>query len=384
MIEETQLIIAMFNNNIGPNKIANILNKPVLSIYNCLRENNINKNKSLQIRNEEVCKLYQQGVKIKDISFKVGLERHTVSNILDQYFPERIYKNLNNHSPEKKERNDKIISLYNKGLSLNQIMTETGVHSSTVNKILKDFNITLRPQHQKGHSSGTTKNRKHFFNLSFFHNIDTEEKAYWLGFLYADGYVSERGIITLALAEKDLNHIKKFLNSINAFTIEPRYNKRTKSYVINLGSVEMANDLIEHGCVQKKSLVLKFPTEKQVPKTLINHFMRGYFDGDGCASISNQDPCITHNYNLSFQLLGTKEFLDKYEKILLDNCQDKNKSKRFRKNMNKNTESFSYSSHLKINDIYCFLYDNATIYLERKKEKFNTYYSRLKTKAQKS
>lgn len=41
-------------------------------------------------------------------------------------------------------------------------------------------------------------------------------------------------------------------------------------------------DLINKGCGINKSLILKFPDETQVPQNLISHFIRGYFDGDGC------------------------------------------------------------------------------------------------------
>lgn len=46
----------------------------------------------------------------------------------------------------------------------------------------------------------------------------------------------------------------------------------------------MANDLINLGCIPRKTLVLKFPNESTVPKQLIKHFIRGYMDGDGCIS----------------------------------------------------------------------------------------------------
>lgn len=51
--------------------------------------------------------------------------------------------------------------------------------------------------------------------LRIFENIDTEEKAYWLGFLYADGCVgSKESKVELSLAEKDLRHMEKFRSFI--------------------------------------------------------------------------------------------------------------------------------------------------------------------------
>lgn len=52
---------------------------------------------------------------------------------------------------------------------------------------------------------------KYTFNENIFSIIDNEEKAYWLGFLYADGYLTDQGLFGCALQEKDKAHLNKFL-----------------------------------------------------------------------------------------------------------------------------------------------------------------------------
>lgn len=97
-----------------------------------------------------------------------------------------------------------------------------------------------------------------------FKNIDTEEKAYWLGFLYADGSVSSKeNKIELGLAKKDYHHIEKFKNFIG---IDNKicYRKTTKSYRYSFRSQSCKEDLIEKGCVPKKSLILRYPTYDQL------------------------------------------------------------------------------------------------------------------------
>ena len=125
--------------------------------------------------------------------------------------------------------------------------------------------------------------------LRIFETIDTEEKAYWLGFLYADGSVgSTDNRIELGLAEKDLKQIEKFKNFIG-IPNKISYRATSKSYRYTFKSIPCKTDLIKQGCVPKKSLILKFPTKEQVPQDLIKHFIRGFFDGDGCISISEMN-----------------------------------------------------------------------------------------------
>lgn len=93
-----------------------------------------------------------------------------------------------------------------------------------------------------------------------FETIDTEEKAYWLGFLYADGSVgSNDDRIELGLAERDFHHIEKFRNFIG-INNKISYREKTKSYRYAFKSQNCKQDLINKGCVPRKSLILKYPT----------------------------------------------------------------------------------------------------------------------------
>ena len=146
-----------------------------------------------------------------------------------------------------------------------------------------------------------------------FDKIKTEEQAYWLGMMCADGYVSSTdNHIELCLKEKEMiEKFKNFLNTRNKVCVKKvKINDRVKEYYrISIRNTKIHDDLIRCGCVPRKSLILKFPTEDIVPKHLINHFVRGYFDGDGCI----------HKYeyerSLIFSLCGTYEFLEEIKKI---------------------------------------------------------------------
>ena len=374
MFDQENLVIKLYENGTSIRIISKTFDLTELQIYTILKNNNVtyrDLDKRYE-REQTIVNLYLDGMPIIEISRSLNVDRHLVSRYLEKNKIQKT-KYIPPLTLEQESKYDNIVSLYQAGKSLKEIAKELNISPAGACLALRKRGIQRRAQHQKGHSKGTSKNRKYFFDLSYFSKIDTEEKAYWLGFLYADGYVTYKGVSILALQEKDKDHLDKFRKAIKADDIELQYSAKTKSYRICLSSVEFADNLMNLGCVQAKSLILKFPSEEQVPNHLIHHFMRGYFDGDGCMYICDK-------YTMAFSVIGTKEFLDVYEKILLENCKNKTKTKRQKKDLNKNTEYLTYSGRKRIQEIYNFLYKDATVYLERKREKFITAInSRLET-----
>lgn len=126
--------------------------------------------------------------------------------------------------------------------------------------------------------------RKYNLDDNYFNCVDTEHKAYFLGLLYADGYNStDKKHIRLTLHKKDIDILQKFLTSIryNNTIKTTRQNYRT----IDIYSTKISKDLNKLGCVQAKSLILRFPTKQQVSNSLLFHFIRGMWDGDGSLQI---------------------------------------------------------------------------------------------------
>lgn len=203
--------------------------------------------------------------------------------------------------------------------------------------------------------------RKSHVNDKIFENIDTEEKAYWLGFLYADGCVhrfKNSYKVELTLQESDLEHLLKFKNFID-WKENPKYREAQKAYRVSFGSRKVAEDLISLGCVPNKSLILTFPDK--VPDSLIQHFIRGYFDGDGSIHLIQNKHSVTPDV----RILGTKEFL----RTLLTKLQINTAS------IKKCKHNSSNNYYVKFNkdDSYKFLnyiYKDALIYLQRKFDKY--------------
>lgn len=128
--------------------------------------------------------------------------------------------------------------------------------------------------------------RKYQLNESFFEVLN-EESTYWLGFLYADGYVrlkdEKSGELKIKLKNTDKNHIDKFLLSIKSnHPIKCGKDNNSHFCQVSIYSNKMVKDLFSHGCFNNKTQKIQMP---DLDKKLIPHFVRGYFDGDG--SISN-------------------------------------------------------------------------------------------------
>nr|DAS41432.1 MAG TPA: endonuclease [Bacteriophage sp.] len=249
---------------------------------------------------------------------------------------------------------NKIIEDY-KTLSIKNIMKKYNMSSPKIHVILKLNNVEITP-------SAYHKNYKNKVNHDFFDIIDTEEKAYWLGFLYADGYNDTKFYqVELSLKEEDFDMVNLFRSTLSSsYKITKRKinlnDKIFYSYRHIIYSKKLSKRLEELGCPKNKSLILKFPDENIVPNNLIHHFMRGYFDGDGCVS------------GTKFMLNGTKQFLDSYIEVVRNNTDI---SKAGYWSMDGKAYRWSHAGKKDLKLIGNFLYKDAHIYLKRKYERFN-------------
>lgn len=220
---------------------------------------------------------------------------------------------------------------------------------------------------------GSFNARKYTLDESYFKIIDTEAKAYFLGLLYADGCNVKNKGFTISLQEKDaqildlLNYELKSNRPIKIKYLNKKNKNWQNSHTLYVGNQVMSYDLEKLGCVPAKSLILDFPTEKQVPKHLIHHFVRGYIDGDG--SISDSTKGNRHRFSLS--VVGTLAFCEKLAKILSDKTFTKfNISKRF-KNKETTTRQLRPTGGCKVTlSILDWVYSDCNFYIKRKFDKY--------------
>jgi intein/homing endonuclease len=196
------------------------------------------------------------------------------------------------------------------------------------------------------------KKRKYSLNEGFFNNIN-ESSSYWLGFLYADGSV-RRGRLRLKLKVTDRTHIEKFLKDIgsNAPIKFGSYNN-VEFCEVHINSTKFVDRLFELGCLENKTQKIRLPN---IPNDMINHFIRGYFDGDGCISKVKDRP---NSFYIS--ICSNRNFINdiynffKFGRII-------------------NFKNYSVWSANRINDIKYFrnfIYNNKETYLDRKFKVFS-------------
>ena len=242
--------------------------------------------------------------------------------------------------------------------SITKLSEQFGVTRKTISKRIKEAGIEVI----------NYQNRLKF-NENKFDSIDTEEKAYWLGFLYADGNIAkDTNNVELSLSYNDIEHLKKFnifmehekdIINISNVTYNNKVYKRCRWIVNNKHLHDTLNAL---GCIPAKSLILKFPsTNIFKDNSLIKHFIRGYVDGDGCISYNNKEHTIC-----DLSILGTEDFLTGLQEYI--------PKKLLYKIHSTGSKAKGLSIHGKnAFNIIDYLYSNSTIYLQRKYERYKEF-----------
>ena len=216
---------------------------------------------------------------------------------------------------------------------------------------------------------GYTKLRK--INNDYFSSIDTPIKAYFLGFIYADGWVvynesSRNYELGVELQSEDRYVLEKLndelggLNKICHYDPKIRYIKGVKancghSDVLRVYSKQLVSDLIKNGVESNKTQKDIYPV---VPDNLFFDWLRGYIDGDGCF-YNNQKITSMHITCSTQSPLKYIQFkLNEYG--IVTSIHEENPKKHRLTCTNKN------SLYILINHLY---YKDGLFYLKRKYEK---------------
>lgn len=264
------------------------------------------------------------------------------------------------------EEKSEIIKSYQEGVAANILKKRFKLQFQDIKAILIEHGITPKTQRES--------RKSYKYNESYFEIIDTPEKAYWLGFIYADGFITRKtngsAVFGLTLAEEEplikLNQCLESDKPIGKYKKVNGYNPNSVEYKLAFCSDKMVSDLEKHGCVERKTFKLKFPN---LDSGLISHFIRGYFDGDGSVFLHIQKANNTEYIMLGVTICGIKSFLDDLSKhIGFENYIYKDKRKET------DCYSIKLASNIGCLKLYHYLYSNANnMYLTRKKNKFDNF-----------
>ncbi len=228
-------------------------------------------------------------------------------------------------------------------------------------------------------------------NEEFFDQINSEVKAYLLGFLLADGCIKQpkgnRQLnLVLSIQEEDSNICKLLVDNVAPFNSMNIYHSPSKKAkgekplcIVTITSNKLCNRLIELGCNINKTVTgIKFPTYRGI---LLRHFIRGYFDGNGGISIRNRK--YTYKRITSYKLdkspmLEIKRysiFFCSTDLSFITTLKDVLKVDKgyitSKATKNLTTYTLNYDTASDVTSILTMLYNDCTYKLDRKFQKFD-------------
>ena len=237
------------------------------------------------------------------------------------------------------------------------ICNQYNISNSMLHKILNLHEIQL-DEH---------RNRKYFFNEKYFDIINDEHKAYWLGFIYADGcHNISRHSLSITLQESDIDILCQFYEDIECDkVVNCYYNSDYKKFYANIlvQHPHLSKTLLKQGVPNDKAFKIKFPSNNIVPDKLKRHFIRGYLDGDGCITLpkdkSKMAWSIIGNYDCMYEM---KKYI---ESEIIHYLIPINKH-----SQNNNIYKIGRGGRFVTQTFLDWLYKDATIYLQRKYNKY--------------
>ena len=233
---------------------------------------------------------------------------------------------------------------------------------------------------------------KYHCNEKYFSKIDTEEKAYWLGFIYADGYVQHNQYskyFGIALGIQDIGHLEKLKKCIDADhpikvyqPSESSTNYSTNQYCrLHITSNLLYDDLVAYGVVEHKTNIVKAPV---ISTKMIPHFIRGYLDGDGCITTYTKKNHKTTTSGIhreyAVKILGTKELLD-FIKSYIEQNNFAKIGRYYAKRKGETVKSLELSGNSQVHAFLKSIYENSTIYLDRKYQRYRDLCNLLHSRA---
>lgn len=303
---------------------------------------------------QKIIDLYNSGLLQREIADVCNTSKSSVARCLRKHgITSKVVLSLDDI--------DKILLLYKNNTSIADIANKYCIGRKRVSDILKEYNVQIR--------TPDVYSRKYTLNEHYFDEINTPNKAYIIGLLYADGCVSKDGnMVFISLQEKDsdiLTMINTEIRSNRPLRII-RYNDKnlnwSNQYQLTINSRYVVDRLIQLGVIPNKSLKVEFP--KWLCEELYFHFLRGYIDGDGCI-VKNEK---------RVSLIGTESFCTYISEYLYNKLGIHSSISVCHNNANSPTRDLRVSGGRQAKILLDALYENADMYISRKYDLYKSIY----------
>ena len=290
-----------------------------------------------------------------ELSFtKIGelfqCERHTLKKLFDEKinWDNVLYIEGEEFLLFTEQEKQAILAYEENLLTISEITKLYGISKSTLSRWIVRFGLNSRGP-----------KRKYFLNENKFQTIETEEDAYWLGFITADGYINEeRGFLNVKLQLQDENHLNKLKNFLESDSPikDDKGGSGQLIKSITFNSRKLINNLVNLNVRQNKS-GCEIP-QYNLKDNLYSAYFRGLIDGDGCLTFGE------NNYQID--LVGSIELVQFFRDFVNENIVSLNYDYIYQHGT---IYRFTSRDQKIVKACFKFLYENANIYLDRKYKK---------------
>ncbi len=370
--EQKGEIVALYQDGLTLSAIASRINICVATVSYLLTHEGIKRRRRCKLseeqqEQEQVVQLYDEGLSLTTIADMFRVSRSVITGVLKRKGRKRSSGMSARELTERQQK--EIVKMYQEGMSLRAIAGKFPISYGTARRLLQQKGVELRPRLEAVNKALT----RHNFNANYFDLIDTEEKAYWIGFIMADGNVSYRKGTTyyrfsMALKTTDIDHLVKLRATLNS--THKIYTRNTPIPRLNFSNEHFCKTLIKHGVVPRKSYKELVPP--QMPDELLRHFWRGYFDGDGSLHLykNNTRKDGSRQKSWGFNLLGSRSLLESFVEWVWSQGFLVRRPTLHPTRPNCKTLDLKLRRKSDIRNVTKAFYEGATVYLDRKMEKY--------------
>jgi hypothetical protein len=192
-------------------------------------------------------------------------------------------------------------------------------------------------------------------DIEYFKIIDSAEKAYWLGFLSGDAYVTPKSM-TIGLSIVDVDHLQKLKlalncnNNLDYVVYHDLFKTEARFYRLQINDAKFAKYFLQY---KDDKPILRIP---RIKSEYIRHFIRGILDADGCISVLDK--------KIQLNFAGYKPLLEDIQQEISNSC---NVYTKICKQGSIFQLHYAKNASLKILE---WLYKDATVYLTRKHNEY--------------